>query len=369
MAPPESTAIQAAEVVLPARDLEATLAFFTDRLGFRVAAVIPADDPAVVVIAGHGLRLRLERAALGDPGALRLVCRDPAALLGGASELRAPNGTRIELAPFEPPVVLPPLEPSLTLARAGDASQWRTGRAGMQYRDLIPGRQGGRFVASHIRIPEGGPVPDYVHFHRVHFQMIFCYRGWVRVVYEDQGPPFVMQAGDAVLQPPRIRHRVLESAPGLEVVEIGCPAEHETLADPDCALPTAAFRPDRDFDGQRFVRHVAATAAWRDHRLPGFEARDLGIAAATGGLAGAQVVRRRGAAEKRRRRHDAELLFTFVLRGAAVLETRGRSGETLGPGDAFVVPARVDHRLASPSDDLELLEVALPAGFGSADAV
>ena len=52
--------------------------------------------------------------------------------------------------------------------------------------DLVPDRCGGRFVASHIRIEKGGPVPDYVHFHRVRFQCIFCYRGRVRVVYEGQ---------------------------------------------------------------------------------------------------------------------------------------------------------------------------------------
>jgi quercetin dioxygenase-like cupin family protein len=41
--------------------------------------------------------------------------------------------------------------------------------------------------------------------------MIYCHRGWVRVVYEDQGEPFVMHPGDCVLQPPGIRHRVLEA--------------------------------------------------------------------------------------------------------------------------------------------------------------
>ena len=41
------------------------------------------------------------------------------------------------------------------------------GRAGMVYRDLIPDRLGGAFIASHITIPEGGPVPDYVHHHDI----------------------------------------------------------------------------------------------------------------------------------------------------------------------------------------------------------
>ena len=30
----------------------------------------------------------------------------------------------------------------------------------MHYRDLIPSRLGGSIIASHIRIPDGGPVPD-----------------------------------------------------------------------------------------------------------------------------------------------------------------------------------------------------------------
>ena len=93
----------------------------------------------------------------------------------------------------------------------------------MLYRDLIPGRLGGRYIASHISIPEGGPVADWVHFHRIALQMIYVRRGWVRVVYEDQGEPFVMREGDLVLQPPEIRHRVLESSAGLEVVEISAP--------------------------------------------------------------------------------------------------------------------------------------------------
>ena len=102
-----------------------------------------------------------------------------------------PNGTRIEIAAAPPPLVLPPLQASFVLSRIGDDAQWTTGRAGMRYRDLIPDRQGGRFIASHIQIPNGGSVPDYVHFHNIHFQMIYCYKGWVRLVYEDQGPAFV----------------------------------------------------------------------------------------------------------------------------------------------------------------------------------
>jgi quercetin dioxygenase-like cupin family protein/catechol 2,3-dioxygenase-like lactoylglutathione lyase family enzyme len=365
MPPVRDPGIQAAEVVLPCADLDATLRFFTERLAFRIAAVLPADDPAVVVVEGHGVRLRLERGAAGPPGVVRLLCRDPAALADGASALVAPNGTRIELVAADAPVVVPPLCPSFVLTRPGSASAWRVGRAGMRYRDLIPDRQGGRFIASHIHVPDPGPVPDFVHFHRVAFQMIYCYRGWACVVYEDQGPPFRLEAGDCVLQPPRIRHRVLESGAGLEVIEISSPAEHETLADPDLELPTATWRRDRVFESQRFVRHLASDAAWAPDRRAGFEARDLGIAAATGGRAAAWVSRWREPASPPPARHDAELRFTFVLDGAATLECAGRAPEILAAGDAFVVPAGVTHRLTDAAPGLALLEVALPAAFST----
>jgi mannose-6-phosphate isomerase-like protein (cupin superfamily) len=353
--------ICAAEVVLPCPELDETLAFFTGRLGFCLATVFPADAPAVAVIVGHGLRVRLDRRATGCPGTLRLLCRDPARLADGAMELVAPNGTRVELAAWSPPIQLPAPRPSFVLTRLAEG-RWSSGRAGMLYRDLVPDRQGGRFIASHIRIPAGGPVPDYVHYHRVVFQLIYCAAGSVRVVYEDQGPPFELRPGDAVLQPPGIRHRVLECSPGLEVIEISCPAEHETHADLELRLPTAHLRPDRDFGGQRFVRHEAARAAFVPWPNPGFEARDLGVAAATGGLLSAHVVRPSGTSRAASREealqvHADGLLFGFVLSGAAVLHRDTGDLLDIGAGDAFTVPAGLAHALRKPTADLEWLEV------------
>ncbi|MGI8628230.1 MAG: cupin domain-containing protein [Geodermatophilaceae bacterium] len=367
-----ATSIRAVEVVLPCIDLDPTVDFFVDRLGFRLDVIMPADDPAVALLSGHGMRIRLERGATGDPGELRLACDEPRAW--GTDLLIAPNGTRIQLVDANPPLVIPDSAPLFELTR-DDGDIGGVGRAGMRYRDLLPKRQGGRFIASHILIPEGGPVPDYVHHHRVRFQMIYCAAGWVQVVYEDQGPAFVLQAGDCVLQPPGIRHRVLESSEGMEVVEIGCPAEHETTAEHMITLPTPDLRPDRVFEGQRFVRHTAADARWQQWRSPGFECRDTGIGDATDGLAGVRVVRRAGEAARANGSggaagqaasvvdliHDGELLFWFVLAGTAMLHTHGRPDEPLGKGAAVAVPAGVPHRLSLPSADLELLEVMLPA--------
>ena len=83
--------------------------------------------------------------------------------------------------------------------------------------------------------------------------MIFCYKGWVKVVYEDQGPQFVMNSGDCVLQPPHIRHQVLECSDGLEALEVSCPAEHETYTAHLLELPNSKTDPSRNFSGQRFL--------------------------------------------------------------------------------------------------------------------
>jgi mannose-6-phosphate isomerase-like protein (cupin superfamily) len=255
--------------------------------------------------------------------------------------------------------VLPPVQQSFVLERASDEASWSVGRAGMRYRDLIPGRQGGRFIASHIHIPNAGPVPDYVHFHDVRFQMIFCYRGWTRLVYEDQGEPFILNAGDCVLQPPHIRHRVLESSANLEVIELGCPALHETHADPDVSLPTATLNQDRLFGGQRFVRHQAHHATWEPYSH-GFKRRRFGLREATSGLAEASVLRLSGTASPDPLSHDGEFFFHFVLQGSVTLERSDSAPHDLRAGDSYVMPAGETFELGRRSADLEILEVTLP---------
>jgi quercetin dioxygenase-like cupin family protein len=351
-----------AEAMIACNDINAALAFYVDRLGFRVDSIFPADAPAVAVLRGYGLRLRLDPEAPPSPATLRISSTDLAAM-GGAGRLIAPDGTTVDIVDGDPPLTLPPLQQSFVLERASDDSGWTVGRAGMRYRDLIPDRWGGRFIASHIEIPTAGPVPDYVHFHKIRFQMIYCYRGWVRLVYEDQGEPFIMHAGDCVMQPPRIRHRVLESSAGLEVVEITCPALHETFADAEMTLPTGADTPERDYGGQRFVLHRAGDAAWTA-TADGFDRRRFGFTEATDGLAEASVLRTagnsRGTAAPRT--HDGEFLFLFVLEGASTLQREGQPDERLQPGDSFAMPAHETFALVDRTDDLELLEVALPAG-------
>jgi quercetin dioxygenase-like cupin family protein len=350
-----------AEVLLPTRALAEDIPFFTRTLGMRMERIFPADDPRTAVFSGHGLRVRLERGD-GPPGRIALLADDPVLIAGGARALVAPGGTRVEIAELDPPVVLPPTEHAFVVRRLADRAPWVVGRAGMHYRDLVPTRLGGAMIASHIRIPVGGPVPDMVHFHKVGFQLIFCIRGWVDVVYEDQGPPIRLAAGDCFIQPPEIRHRVLHASDGIEVIEIGVPAEHVTEIEHAITLPTPELRPDREWQGQRFVHNVGARGRYAPFRLPGFVARDTTIAANTRGVAAVMVARPDGGATAATR-HDADILFSFVMAGGMTLEGEGRDPERLTAGDAFVIPPGMATRYAEATGDLELLEVALPGSF------
>jgi len=304
---------EAGDRVIVCADFNAAL----DRLrdgGARLDVIYPADDPHTAILTQDGTRIRL-------------TSRPDAA---------GPSGS------------LPPFEPGLVLSLGGgDAGQ---GRAGMLYRDLIPNRLGGRYIASHITIPTGGPVEDWVHFHHVAVQIIYVRAGWVRVVYEGQGAPFVMNAGDLVLQPPGIRHRVLESSAGLEVVEIGAPALHETFADHEMTLPTERTEPGRSWNGQTFLRHVAANTPWT--AFAGAEAQETDLCAATGGIMSARTIRSPGARNISFDQHDGELVFGFVLDGQAKLDAK-----KIGESDAFVIPPEREWTLDDMSEDFRLLHV------------
>ena len=357
--------IRRAEIRVPTSDFDGDMRYFIDALGFRLDRIWPADYPSCAALSGHGAAILLERSTDAATVALRLYADDPATFAGGQTNLTSPGGHRVAIEDANPPLVIPETSHDFVVRRLVDSESWVIGRAGMHYRDLLPDRLGGAIIASHIRIAEAGPVADMVHFHTVGFQLIFCHRGWVRLVYEDQGPPFVLGAGDCVIQPPEIRHRVLEASAGVEVIEIGVPAEHLTSVDHEMELPTPHYRPDREFHGTKFVLHREAEATWGPWRIPGFEARETGIGAATKGVAGVQVARRIVGAAVPATTHTTHILFGFLRAGSMTLEPGGHPRRSLTAGDAFVLPPHLVVGLGEPSDDLEILEVALPVPFAT----
>ncbi|WP_022705263.1 cupin domain-containing protein [Pseudorhodobacter ferrugineus] len=359
---PETRAETRAEIRLPTNELRDDLPFYTKTLGMRLDMIYPADDPEVAVLSGHGLRIRIQKGAPEQPGTIRILTDTPNAF--PARDMTAPNGTRVEIDDLNPPLVMPATQHAFVVRRLADQAPWVIGRAGMQYRDLVPSRLGGAIIASHIRIPDGGPVPDMVHFHKVGFQLIFCVKGWVDVVYEDQGEKIRLTAGDCFIQPPEIRHRVLEASDGIEVIEIGVPAEHVTEIDHHMQLPTPHLRPTREWQGQRFVHNIGAKSPFHPFRIPGFDARDTTINANTKGVASVMVARPNGQPAPPTT-HDTDILFTYVMSGEMTLQGTGKDPYRLTTGDAFVIPPGFQTQYKDTTPDLQLLEVTLPGSFNT----
>ncbi len=347
------------QVLMSSQDLIADMDFFT-KVGFRLEQIFPADDPTVAVMSGHGIYIRIDKTAECPSPILFLMTNEVDQIVEGRKEITAPNGTQIKIQEKDHHLEIPKTHHKFEVRKLQDGDPWVIGRAGMLYRDLIPDRLGGSIIASHIRIPNGGPVPDMVHYHTIGFQLIFCYKGWVKLVYEDQGPPFILKAGDCVTQPPEIRHRVLESSDNLEVIEIGVPAEHITTIDHDLKLPTAKYLPNREFQGQIFCHHLLENAIWKPWKVTGFEYRETGIKKATQGVASVQVIRNQNEhSSSERLQHDANIYFTFVMEGAVDLDAKGQEPKRLNRGDAFVIPPGLDYHLNNSTEDLELLEVSI----------
>jgi quercetin dioxygenase-like cupin family protein len=277
---------------------------------FRFDSIFPADNPSTIVMTRDGLVLQvvLKKKKEKEKKNEKVMTmgdeedRNVTRIEVGVSASSALVGTEKKglkgrlIVAFErddrlTSYVMPPfVARELHISRTDEADKSHAGRAGMLYRDLIPSRMGGRFIASQIDIPTAGKVNDYVHYHNVLFQCIYVYRGSVKVVYEDNGEPFWMNQGDCVLQPPKIRHRVLENTAGMKVIEVSGPAEHMTFKEHTITLPTASIHRDRIFKDQKFVFHNAAMKDWSSSAtavLPDavFEHKNTGIDQATNGLA------------------------------------------------------------------------------------
>jgi len=351
-------------ILLPVNQLDPAVEVL-QTMGFRLHRISPADGPNTADLSLDSVAVRVTTSIGGtdliDPETLNL---EQLRRFASGSEPVPEPASIVDVE--EPVMKVPQANQSLVIDRFAESGGFSTGRVGMGYRDLLPDRYGGRFIASHIRIADGGELSDYVHHHSIRFQLIFCRSGWVKVVYEDQGPPFVLEAGDCVLQPPGIRHRVLESSPGLEVVEVGCPAMHDTFVDHELSLPTGENLPDRLFGGQRFVRHVASEAEWIPGPWNGFEYQNTAIGSATSGLAGVRVLRPTSSATSVAPpasdiAHDSEFVFRFVLAGSLSLALADRQTiDELQSGDAVTIPSGTRYSISATGPDTRILEVTVP---------
>src|SRR5262249_11457765 len=95
--------------------------------------------------------------------------------------------------------------------------------------------------------------------------------------------------------------------------------------------------------------------------------RDLGIADATHGLARAHVIRLIGPCNpdevSKLHYHDVEFQMVYVLKGWVKTYMEGQGETMMQVGSCWTQPPRIRHMILDYSDDVELLEVILPADF------
>ena len=113
------------------------------------------------------------------------------------------------------------------------------------------------------------------------------------------------------------------------------------------------------------VSHLDRSEFESDGLRPFFEYRDLGIREATGGRVLAHVIRARPGvpAEPERHHHVVDFQMVYVLKGWIKFHYEGAGEVTLKAGSCVHQPPGIKHTELAHSDDLELIEIVLPADF------
>jgi len=96
-----------------------------------------------------------------------------------------------------------------------------------------------------------------------------------------------------------------------------------------------------------------------------FEYRDLGLKEATEGRVDAHVIRSKPGApfSGAPHRHGVTFQLVYVLKGWVEFEYEGQGTVRLEPGSCVHQPPGIRHREVGHSEDLELLEIVMPADF------
>lgn len=108
----------------------------------------------------------------------------------------------------------------------------------------------------------------------------------------------------------------------------------------------------------------------RDGPRADVEYRDLGLSAASGGKIGAKHIRAIRPFEEPTgwHWHDMTGHFVVVLKGWISFRFAGVDGDvTVKAGSCLSQPGGVAHNVIARSDDLELIEINLPADYGTKD--
>lgn len=116
---------------------------------------------------------------------------------------------------------------------------------------------------------------------------------------------------------------------------------------------------------QRFVISHHHEADFKTGGLRAYSSyRDLGVAAATNGLAHAHVIRMVAPFRTElsvRHHHDVQFQLVYCLKGWFETDFEGVGPQRLVAGSCWVQPPGIRHTVVGWSDDCELLEILMPA--------
>jgi len=115
------------------------------------------------------------------------------------------------------------------------------------------------------------------------------------------------------------------------------------------------------------VSHQRNSAFRADGLRPFFAYRDLGIRAATEGKVDAHVIRAVPGApfEGKPHSHRTTFQLVYVLKGWIEFEYEGQGIVRLEAGSSVYQPPSIRHREVGHSDDVEMLEIVMPADFAT----
>lgn len=116
-----------------------------------------------------------------------------------------------------------------------------------------------------------------------------------------------------------------------------------------------------------FVASHAQEAVFERGLRSFFEYRDLGIKKATEGRVAAHVIRAAAGTEfsSQPHAHKTEFQLVYILKGWIEFEYEGQGVVRLEAGSCVHQPPNIRHRELGHSEDIEMLEIVLPAGFST----
>ena len=147
-----------------------------------------------------------------------------------AAAPKAPARAKAAPKPGKPPKVV--WKPQTFMASHLKDALFKSGlRSYAAYRELGVEKATGGAVQAHVIRLLGKCDPKVVsipHYHGVQFQFLYMLKGWMIGEYEGAGR-VKMSAGSCWIQPPGIRHQVIDYSDGCEMIEIILPAQFATV--------------------------------------------------------------------------------------------------------------------------------------------